>query len=120
MRRLCFPSYDAQLVWNHDAVPLSTSEWSITKLSVTVVDKPADPSEFTKDLFEEPLNNPVTASSEQSDLIHASSEHYLQQFRFASEGSPHNTYCRVACSCGGFVSSELLAHEDTLAYQYGK
>ena len=69
-------------------MPLSTSEWSITKLSVTVVDKPADPIESTEDLFEEPLNNPVTVSSKQSDLINASAEHYLQQgfqqSRFAS------------------------------------
>ena len=84
MRRLCFPSYDAQLVWNHDAVPLSTSEWSITKLSVTVVDKPADPTESTEDLFEEPLNNPVTVSSKQSDFVNASPEQFLQQIRFAS------------------------------------
>ena len=58
-------------------MPLSTSEWSITKLSVTVVDKPADPTESTEDLFEESLNNPVTVSSKQSDFVNASAEQFL-------------------------------------------
>ena len=47
-----------------------------------------------------------------------SAEHYLeqglQQIESAAEGSRHNTYCGVAYSCGGFVSSDLLAREDTL------
>ena len=108
VRRLCFLSYDPQLVLNHDAVPLNTSEWSITEPPVTVVDKPADPTESTEDLFEDSPN----------DLTTVSAEHYLQQglqqIRFASEGSRHRTYCKVAYSCGGLVSGGLLAREDTL------
>ena len=118
VRRLCFLSYDPQLVLNHDAVPLNTSEWSITEPPVTVVDKPADPTESTEDLFEDLLNNLATVSAEHSDLTTVSAEHYLQQglqqIRFASEGSRHKTYCKVAYSCGGLVSGGLLAREDTL------
>ena len=108
VRRLCFFSYDPQLVLNQDVVPLNTSEWSIAKPSETVCEEPADLTEPTEDLFEPPP----------TDLITVSAEHYLeqglQQIESAAEGSRHNNYCRVAYSCGGFVSSDLLAREDTL------
>ena len=42
VRRLCFFSYDPQLVLNQDVVPLNTSEWSIAKPLETVCEEPAD------------------------------------------------------------------------------
>ena len=110
-----FFSYDPQLVLNQDVVPLNTSEWSIAKPSETVCEEPVDLTESTEDLFEPPP----------TDLITVSAEHYLeqglQQIESAAEGSRHNTYCRVAYSCGVFASSDLLAREDSgTAYKCGK
>ena len=103
VRRVCFLSYDPDLVLNEHATPLDLDNW------IEHADRDA-----AGVCVEVASELPVKTSIEDSK---ADAEQYLgeglQQIATASEGSRHKTYCKVAYSCGGLISRSLF---DTRKY----
>ena len=109
VRRLCYFSYDPDLISNEKAVPLDIENWIASGDDSSSKGSASEKADLSST---QQLPLPPSAATEASAQQYL--EQGLKQIVSAAEGTRHNTYRTIAYTCGGYVSAGDLPREETL------